>query len=313
MTAPQLAQPAPATATTRARARSRVEGGVRTTLWKQIVFYVLIAIFVLFCVLPFLWTLITSLKSEAEIFSVPIKYLPNPITFEQYSKIFHLVRFNRSLLNSALVAGWATLISLVIGSVCAYALARLTFPGKNFILALVLTIAMFPGIVIVGPLYQQFSNWHLINNYLAFHLFPLALILPNVTFTLPLCIWTLNAFFRDLPLELEESARVDGCTRMQTFMRIVAPLAAPGVFTAAILLFIAAWNEFLFARTFMSEEHNLTATVVIAQFEGADVGTQYPWGQITAASIIITLPLVLIVLLFQLRIISGLTSGAVKG
>lgn len=305
MTAPPLSQPT-APGTTIATPTAAARASARQSPLGRIVFYCLIALFVLFCVLPFLWTLITSLKTEADIFSVPIKYLPNPITLDQYSKIFHLVRFNRSLLNSAIVASSATAASLIIGSVCAYALARLQFPFKNLILALVLTIAMFPGIVIVGPLYQQFSSWHLTNNYLS-------LIFPNVTFTLPLCIWTLNAFFRDLPLELEESARVDGCTRMQTFVKIVAPLAAPGVFTAAILLFISAWNEFLFARTFMSEEHKLTATVVIAQFEGADVGTQYPWGQITAASIIITLPLVILVLLFQRRIISGLTAGAVKG
>jgi multiple sugar transport system permease protein len=204
------------------------------------------------------------------------------------------------------VASAATAISLLIGSVCAYALARLQFPGKNLILALVLGIAMFPGIAIIGPLFRQFNSWHLTNNYWA-------LILPNVTFTLPLCIWTLNAFFRELPLELEESARVDGCTRMQTFVRIVAPLAAPGVFTAAILLFIQAWNEFLFARTFMTQENKLTATVAIAQFTGADVSSQFPWGQITAASIVVTLPLVILVLLFQRRIISGLTAGAVKG
>lgn len=304
MTAPQIAQPVPAV--TRTARRVRVEGGTRTSAPKQAVFYFLIALFVVFCLSPFVWTLITSLKTEADIFTVPIKYLPNPITLAQYNTIFRLERFNRALLNSAIVASSATAISLLIGSISAYALARLNFPFKSFILALVLTIAMFPGIVIVGPLYQQFSNWNLTNNYLA-------LILPNVTFTLPLCIWTLNAFFRDLPLELEESARVDGCTRMQTFVKIVAPLAAPGVFTAAILLFIAAWNEFLFARTFMSEEFKLTATVAIAQFEGADVGTQYPWGQITAASIVITLPLVILVLLFQRRIISGLTAGAVKG
>jgi len=301
MTAPQIARPLAGTP-----AATKTRPGKRVNIPAQILFYVLIALFVLFCTLPFIWTIITSLKSEAEIFSTPIKYIPNPIDWVNYSKIFHLSRFTRSLLNSAIVATSATAISLLIGSICAYALARLQFPGKSFILALVLAIAMFPGIAIIGPLYRQFNAWHLTNNYLS-------LILPNVTFTLPLCIWTLNAFFRDLPLELEESARVDGCTRMQTFVRIVAPLAAPGVFTAAILLFIQAWNEFLFARTFMSEEHKLTATVVIAQFEGADVGTQYPWGQITAASIVITLPLIVLVLLFQRRIISGLTAGAVKG
>jgi len=165
---------------------------------------------------------------------------------------------------------------------------------------------MFPGIAIIGPLFRQFNAWGLTNNYLA-------LILPNVTFTLPICIWTLTAFFSELPSELEESARVDGCTRIQAFYKITVPLAAPGVFTAAILLFIQAWNEFLFARTFMSQPNRLTATVAIAQFEGADIAAQYPWGQITAASIVITLPLVVLVLLFQRRIISGLTAGAVKG
>ncbi len=301
MTAPQIARPVAGTLTA-----TKTRHGKRVNIPAQILFYLLIALFVLFCTLPFIWTIITSLKSEAEIFSVPIKYIPNPIDGVNYSKIFHLSRFTRSLLNSAIVATSATAISLLIGSVCAYALARLQFPGKSIILALVLAIAMFPGIAIIGPLYRQFNAWHLTNNYLS-------LILPNVTFTLPLCIWTLNAFFRELPLELEESARVDGCTRMQTFIKIVAPLAAPGVFTAAILLFIQAWNEFLFARTFMTQENKLTATVAIAQFTGADVSSQFPWGQITAASIIVTLPLVLLVLLFQRRIISGLTAGAVKG
>ena len=130
---------------------------------------------------------------------------------------------------------------------------------------------MFPGIAIIGPLFRQFNAWGLTNNYLA-------LILPNVTFTLPICIWTLTAFFSELPVEVEESARVDGCTRMQAFYKIMVPLAAPGVFTAAILLFIQAWNEFLFARTFMSQPNRLTATVAIAQFEGADIAAQYPVG-----------------------------------
>jgi ABC-type spermidine/putrescine transport system permease subunit II len=171
---------------------------------------------------------------------------------------------------------------------------------------LVLAVAMFPGIAIISPLYLQFSDWGLINH-------KLALILPNVTFTLPICIWTLNAFFRDLPAELEEAARVDGCTRLQVFTQIVTPLAAPGVFTAAILLFIAAWNEFLFARTFMSVQDQYTAPVAIAQFEGADIAAATPWGEISAAAVAMTLPLVLLVLLFQRRIIAGLTAGAVKG
>ena len=269
---------------------------LRGNLLGQVGFYAFIALFVIFCLAPFVWTLLTSFKGPTTIFDVPIRYLPRPAELTNYRQIFQLDRFRWALLNSVIVASSATAISL----------ARLNFPGKNFLLAMVLAIAMFPGIAIIGPLFRQFNAWGLTNNYLA-------LILPNVTFTLPICIWILTAFFSDLPVELEESARVDGCTRMQTFYKIVAPLAAPGVFTAAILLFIQAWNEFLFARTFMSDPHRLTATVAIAQFEGADVAAQYPWGQITAASIVITLPLVVLVLLFQRRIISGLTAGAVKG
>jgi multiple sugar transport system permease protein len=273
---------------------------------RQIGFYAFISLFVIFCLAPFIWTFLTAFKGTTTIYNVPISYLPDPPELSNFKQIFALSRFRWSLLNSAIVASSATIISLTIGSFCAYAVARLNFPGKNFLLALVLAISMFPGIAIIGPLFQRFNAWGLTNNYLA-------LILPNVTFTLPICIWTLTAFFSEMPIELEESARVDGCSRMQTFFKIVAPLAAPGVFTAAILLFIQAWNEFLFARTFMSQPNRLPATVAIAQFEGADAAVQYPWGQITAASIVITLPLVILVLLFQRRIISGLTAGAVKG
>jgi multiple sugar transport system permease protein len=287
----------PTAASTR-RKRSELFGGIG--------FYAFVVGFVVFCLAPFIWTFLTSLKGPTTIYETPIKYLPNPPDLIYYQQIFALDRFRWALLNSVIVASSATAISLAIGAICAYAVARLNFPGKNFLLALVLAIAMFPGIAIIGPLFRQFSAWGLTNNYLA-------LILPNVTFTLPICIWVLTAFFSDLPGELEEAARVDGCTRMQAFLRIMVPLAAPGVFTAAILLFIQAWNEFLFARTFMSQPNRLTATVAIAQFEGADQAAQYPWGQITAASIVITLPLVILVLLFQRRIISGLTAGAVKG
>jgi trehalose/maltose transport system permease protein len=269
-------------------------------------FYVFVAVFIIFCLAPFLWTLITSFKSERDIYRVPTQYLPNPAVLSNWHTVLTLERFTHAILNSAIIASSATLLSLLVGSSCAYALARLKFPGKNLVLTVVLAVAMFPGIAIVSPLYLQFSDWHLINN-------KLSLILPDVTFTLPVCIWTLNAFFRDLPLELEEAARVDGCTRLQTFARIVAPLAAPGVFTTAILLFIAAWNEYLFARTFMSVQSQYTATVAIAQFEGADIAQATPWGQICAAAVVITLPLVILVLVFQRRIVAGLTAGAIKG
>jgi trehalose/maltose transport system permease protein len=300
MTAPAKTIGATGYATERNAARRR------SMMLRSFGFYSFISVFVIFCLGPFIWTLLTAFKGPTTIYHIPIDYFPKPPEWINFKQIFQISRFRWSLLNSAIIATSATAISLLIGSFCAYAIARLDFPGKNILLALVLAISMFPGIAIIGPLYRQFTAWHLTNNYLS-------LILPNVTFTLPICIWTLTAFFSEMPIELEESARVDGCTRMQTFFKIVAPLAAPGVFTAAILLFIQAWNEFLFARTFMSQPNKLPVTVAIAQFAGADASAQYPWGQITAASIVITLPLVFLVLAFQRRIISGLTAGAVKG
>ena len=273
---------------------------------RQAAFLLLVAAIVLFCTAPFLWTVITSLKSLPEIYRSPPTYVPDALVIDNWREVLTLRRFTRSLLNSAIVASSATLVSLLVGSSCAYALARLRFPGKRLVLTLVLAVAMFPGIAILSPLYLLFRDWGLINTRLS-------LILPYVTFTLPVCIWTLTAFFRDLPVELEEAARVDGCTRWQVYRQIVVPLAAPGVFTTAILLFIAAWNEFLFARTFISDQALYTAPVAVAQFEGADIAAATPWGQIAAAAVATTLPLVLLVLIFQRRIISGLTAGAIKG
>ena len=201
MTAPARALP---TATPARHARARLYGGLG--------FYTFVVGFVIFCLAPFIWTLLTSFKGPTTIFEVPIRYLPTPPDLINYQQIFALERFRWALLNSVIVATSATAISLLIGSFCAYAIARLDFPFKNLLLALVLAIAMFPGIAIIGPLFRQFSAWGLTNNYLA-------LILPNVTFTLPICIWTLTAFFSDLPAELEESARVDGCTRLQASSR----------------------------------------------------------------------------------------------
>ena len=269
-------------------------------------FGLLVVLLVLFCVLPFVWTLITSLKTLSEIYATPATYVPRALTLDHWEKVLTLSRFTKSLLNSTIVATSATAISLLVGSSCAYAIARLQFPGKSMVLAVVLAVAMFPGIAILSPLYLLFRDWGLINTRLS-------LILPYVTFTLPICIWTLTAFFRDLPLEVEEAARVDGCTRWQVYRQIVIPLAAPGVFTTAILLFIAAWNEYLFARTFISDQALYTAPVAVAQFEGADIAAARPWGEISAAAVATTLPLVVLVLLFQRRIISGLTAGAIKG
>ena len=266
----------------------------------------LIAIIIIWCLAPFYWTVITSLKQANAIFYNPTTYLPDPVDMTSWTFVVNLPRFQGALINSTIIASSVTVVSLSLGSLCAYAIARLRFPGKNIVLALVLAVSMFPGIAIISPLYLQFRDWDLINN-------KLALILPGVTFTLPVCIWTLTAFFRDLPRELEEAAYVDGASRIQTFTQVIGPLAAPGVFTTAILLFIASWNEFLFARTFMSKVEQLTAPVAVAQFEGSDIAAATPWGEISAAAIATTIPLVILVLVFQRRIVAGLTAGAVKG
>lgn len=266
----------------------------------------LISIIIIWCLAPFYWTVITSLKQANAIFYNPTTYLPDPVDLKSWIVVVNLPRFQGALVNSTIIASSVTVVSLSLGSLCAYAIARLRFPGKNIVLALVLAVSMFPGIAIISPLYLQFRDWDLINN-------KLALILPGVTFTLPVCIWTLTAFFRDLPRELEEAAYVDGASRIQTFTQVIGPLAAPGVFTTAILLFIASWNEFLFARTFMSKVEQLTAPVAVAQFEGADIAAATPWGEISAAAIATTIPLVILVLVFQRRIVAGLTAGAVKG
>jgi multiple sugar transport system permease protein len=268
-------------------------------------FTLLAAAFVAFALAPFLWLAISSLKTPQTLYRSPPTLWPNPVYVKHYLDAFVGRPFAWNIYNSAVVAGSSMLVSLVIGSLAAYALGRLQFPGKKIILTMVLAVSMFPGISIVAPLYLWFSNFGIINT-------KLALVLPYVTFSLPLCIWTLTAFFQELPFELEEAAKVDGATPMQTFAKVIVPLAAPGVFTCAILVFIYAWNEFLFARTFMNREISYTITVALQMFQG--MGEEMmPWGQISAASIIVSVPLVLIVLLFQRRIVSGLTSGGVKG
>jgi multiple sugar transport system permease protein len=187
----------------------------------------------------------------------------------------------------------------------AYVLGRLRFRGRKVLLGIVLMVSMFPGIAVIGPLYLLFSNLKLVNQLPS-------LLLPYITFNLPLTIWLLAAFFRGLPGELEEAAEVDGAHPFTAFYRVMLPLAVPGIVTAGILVFINAWNDFLFARTFTSRDSTFTAPVAISQFTGLS-DTNEPWGQISAGAVILTIPLVILVLVFQRRIISGLTNGAIKG
>lgn len=256
-----------------------------------------------FCLGPLLWQLVTSVKPASELTRLP-PLLPSELTTESYRALFAPGRhFGRLLWNSAIVAGTTTLASLVVGTTAAFALAKLKFPGRRVLLAAALTVSMFPPIATVSPLYLVIRALGL-RDHVA------GLILPYATFTLPLTVWILTRFFRDLPDELYRAARVDGCSPAGALWHVMLPLAAPGVFTTAILVFIFAWNEFLFALTFTATEASRTVPVGIALFPGMH---EIPWGELAAASIVVTAPLVLLVLFFQQRIVSGLTAGAVKG
>jgi multiple sugar transport system permease protein len=251
---------------------------------------------------PFVWFATTSLKTPVEITSVPPRVWPSG-TLEPYRSALVHHGLGGYVRNSAIVAGGTTLVTLVLASLAAYALARLRVPGHRLLLLAVLAAAMFPQIAIAGPVWRVLRALGLLNTHTG-------LVIPYVSLTLPLAIWLLASFFRELPFELEEAARVDGCTRLGALVRVVAPVAAPGVFTAAILVFIYAWNEFFFALLVLSDPSKHTLPVGIALFPG-----QYtmPWGEIAAASVVATLPLIVLVLVFQRRIVRGLAAGAVKG
>lgn len=251
---------------------------------------------------PFLWFVITSLKSQVQVEAIPPTWLPDGNLSFYVSALFDH-RLIDNIVNSLIVAGSTTICTMLIATPAAYALARLPLPGKLGILSALLGISMFPQIVIAGPVWQILQRIGGLNTYWG-------LVLPYITLTLPLAIWILATFFKELPVELEEAARVDGCTTWQTLYRVMAPLAAPGIFTAAILTFIYAWNEFFFALLILTDPAKHTLPVGIALFQGEFT---MPWGELAAASVIATLPLVVLVLIFQRGIISGLSAGAVKG
>jgi multiple sugar transport system permease protein len=265
--------------------------------------YVGIAIIVLYCLAPFYWMLVSALRRPSDQFS--LTPLPSPPALDNFTAVFHPeVGFGRSLLNSLVVAGVTTVFTLIIGTSAAYALARLDFRFKNAVAAVIIATSMFPGISLIVPLLKLFTNIGWINTYQA-------MIVPSLSFALPLAVWNLTAFFRQMPHELEQAAMVDGCTRGQAFRKVILPLAAPGVFTTAIITFIAAWNEFIIALTMVNDKTMQTATVAISRFTGA-YGFDQPFGTQMAAGVLVTVPLVIAVLLFQRRIIAGLTAGGVK-
>ncbi|MCG6864363.1 MAG: carbohydrate ABC transporter permease [Thiogranum sp.] len=261
------------------------------------------AVVVIYALLPVAWIVSLSLKRSADLGDN--RFLPRVVSLEHYATVFRDPQFSAALWNSIGIAAISTLAAVLLGAFTAYAVVRLEFPGRRLILAGALAIAMFPPISIVGPL---FNTWRTLGLYDTWA----GLILPYMTFTLPLAIWTLAAFFREVPWDLDKAARVDGATAFQAFVHVIAPLAAPGVFSAAILVFMFAWNDFLFAASLTSTDQARTVPAAIAFFTGSSRFEQ-PTGSVAAASVLVTVPVIIVVLLFQRRIVAGLTAGAVKG
>lgn len=256
-----------------------------------------------YALLPVAWILSLSLKPASDLGDG--RFIPRTLSLEHYHRVFTDAQFPAALWNSVGIGALATLLSVLLALFAAYAIVRLRFRGRRIILGAALSITMFPAIAIIGPLFNLWRNLGLYDSWPG-------LILPYMTFSLPLAIWVLAAFFRDLPWELEQAARVDGATAWQSFGYVILPLAAPGVVTAAILVFIFTWNDFLFAAALTSTNAARTVPAAIAFFTGSS-RFELPTGAIAAASVVVTLPVAAVVLAFQHRIVSGLTAGAVKG
>jgi ABC-type glycerol-3-phosphate transport system permease component len=267
--------------------------------------YIAVALVVILALGPLYWTVATSVKSGLELNFSPPTIVPHSFSLVNYiTDLTQTPAFIHGLINSTIIAGCTTLLALACGSLAAYAIARMKFTGKALVLAIILSVQMFPFIAMVGPLFVLFTGpIYVYNTYVA-------LIIPDLVVTLPLTVWFLTSFFRDLPPDLEEAARVDGASRLRALWEVVIPLTAPGVFTSAILSFIAVWNDFLFGLTLTTDSRAQPVTVAIANFNGEHT---IPWGEIAAASVIVMVPLVVVVLILQRRIVSGLTAGAVKG
>jgi trehalose/maltose transport system permease protein len=261
-----------------------------------------LALLVLASAFPFYWAIVSSFTPEARLFERP-SLLPSGLVLDHYRALFTERDFWVPVRNSLIVAGTTTVFCVIVGGLCAYALARLRFRGKAPLLGLILAVSVFPQISVVSPLYMLLRGLRLINTYPG-------LILPYLTFAMPLTVWLLVGFFRQLPAELEEAAMVDGASRLRALREVILPVALPGLAATAILTFVYSWNEFLFALSFTLGPERQTVPVAIALFRGQ---YQVPWGQILAAAIVATAPVALLVLLFQRRIVQGLTAGAVKG
>jgi multiple sugar transport system permease protein len=282
------------------RKKSGAVGSEPKTPWWL---WVCVVAIVIFCLLPFYWLINISLKTGADLSGSDI-VPPNP-SFDNYTSIFENASFTKALRNSAIVSLVTTLLGIVVGAFAAYALARLKMRGKGILLAIVLSITTFPQIAIAAPLFRLWADLDIYDTLIG-------LVIPYLTFALPLSIYILVSFFREIPKDLEEAALVDGATHFEAFRKVVVPLAAPGLATTAILTFIAAWNEFLLATTLTTSPSARTVPVAISQFTGSSQ-FEVPLGTQSAASVVISIPLIVLVLLFQKRIVAGLTAGAVKG
>jgi len=272
--------------------------------WGKVGRYTAVVLIVFVCFAPLYWSIATAVKSGLELNASPPTLFPHSFSLENFATDFALSAFTHDLINSTIIATVTTILALIVGILCAYAIARTKFRGKAIVLGITLSVALLPFIAMVGPLFVAFTGpIPVYNTYIA-------LIIPDLVITLPITVWFMTSFFRELPPDLEEAARVDGASRMRALWEVIVPITAPGVFAAAILSFIAVWNDFLFGLTLTTDERAQPVTVAVSRFAGEHT---IPWGEIAAAAVIVTIPLVIVVLFLQRRIVSGLTAGAVKG
>src|SRR3954454_12723411 len=278
-------------------------------------FYVLLILIFIYALFPFLWALRSAFTPDNALFSTPLQYFPRHPTLDNFRAAFEASFFRHALINSTIVAGSVTLLSLAIGSLAAYALGRFRFRGRSFVMYLMLSMTIFPQIAILGALYTMIRGFPIIGPLHFPHVFDTlwSLVFTYLIFTLPFTVWVLTSFMQALPGDLEEAAYVDGATPLQVFYKVLLPLIAPGLVTTGLLAFIAAWNEYLFALSFIQSPDKYTVPLAITSFVGKSGSSfQVPWGQIMAATVIVTLPLITAVLILQRRILAGLTAGAVK-
>ncbi len=288
-------------------ARRRAERRSLKRLAKRLPFYLLIAVIFFFALFPFYWAVRSAFTPQEDLFVTPLTYIPRDPTLENFRSVLSDPQFQDALLNSTIVAASVTLLALAIGSLAAFALGRFRFRGRQATLYLMLSMTIFPQIAILGALYTMINRAGLYNSLGA-------LVFSYMIFTLPFTVWVLTSFMRGLPKDLEEAAYIDGASPLQVFYRVMLPLIAPALVTTGLLAFIAAWNEFLYALSFTATPEKRTVPVAIVNFTGASgSGFETPWGQIMAATIIVTLPLIIMTLILQRRILAGLTAGAVKG